>query len=214
MITMAKHEWRKHERKLYLPTSEPSALTLPALNFFTINGKGSPSNQEFADAVQSLYAVSYGVRMSHKKGTAPDDYFEYTVYPLEGVWDISEEAKQRNDDAISREDFVYTLMIRQPDFVNFQFAAETLEAVKKNKPLANLDQVRFETIEEGPCIQMLHVGPFANEPASFAKMEAYSAKQGLVRVDKTHREIYLSDPRKTAPEKLKTVLRFRIKEPA
>lgn len=108
------------------------------------------------------------------------------------------------------EDLVYQLMIRQPDFVNESLYGEMLDVVKKKKPTPLLDQVEFETISEGPCIQMLHLGKFEDESISFEQMKAFAEEEGLTRLSKVHREIYLSDARKVAPEKLKTVLRFQV----
>jgi hypothetical protein len=157
-----------------------------------------------------LYSLSYGVKMSPKSGKTPENYFEYTVYPLEGVWDISEEAKQKPIMEFDKNTLVFKLMIRQPDFVTSEFALEIIEKTKKKKPYELLDKVKFEEIEEGSCIQMLHVGSYDNEHVSFEKMELFAKEQGLIRKSHTHREIYLSDARKTVPEKLKTVLRFQI----
>lgn len=205
-----KHEWRKHEKDLYLPKNEPVALDIPEMKFFTIHGQGNPNGEQFPEYVSALYAASYAIRMSPKQGKAPDTYREYTVYPLEGVWDLTQEAKDRSSGEFTKEDFVFTLMIRQPDFVEESFAEEMLEFVRKKKPHPLLDQVRFETMTEGPCVQMLHLGPYDDEPASFARMEAFATENHLTRLSKLHREIYLTDARKTAPEKLKTVLRFRV----
>ena len=205
-----KHEWRKHEKELYVPKAKPVALTVPAMKFFTVAGQGNPNDSAFAPFIEVLYALSYRVRMSPKQGDAPDGYFDYTVYPLEGVWDITDEAKARFTGTVDTDDLVFKLMIRQPDFVTAAYALETIEKVKAKKGLALLDRVKFESIEEGAAVQMLHVGPFEEEPATFAVMESFAAAAGLTRKSKIHREIYLSDTRRVAPEKLKTVLRFGV----
>ena len=206
-----KHEWRKAEKQFYLPKNKPEVVEVPPFRFFTITGEGNPNSDEFPDYVAALYALSYAVKMSPKKGLAPAGYFDYTVYPLEGVWDITDEAKKRFTGTINKDDLVFKLMIRQPDFVTADFAGQMIEMTKKKKPLPLLDQVQFETITEGQCVQMLHLGSYDNEPASFEIMEEFAAAQGLTRLSKIHREIYLSDARKVAPEKLKTVLRFKVK---
>jgi hypothetical protein len=209
----AKHEWRKKEKALYVPKALPMVVDVHAFKFITLDGEGSPDNQLFSDVVGTLYSLSYGVKMLPKKmPIQPNGYFDYTVYPLEGIWDINEEAKMVFDGTVKKEDFVYQMMIRQPDFLENDFFLEVLDTLKKKKPNPLLERVEFKTISEGRCIQMLHLGPYQNEPASFAQMEAFAAAQGLERVSKLHREIYLSDARKVAPEKLKTVLRFCAKQ--
>lgn len=206
-----KHEWRKHEKKLYAPKTKPERIEVPPLKFYTIKGQGNPNDEAFGEYIGVLYALSYGIRMSPKKNLAPPNYFDYTVYPLEGVWDITDEAKKNFTGTIDKDTLVFNLMIRQPDFVEPDFAQQILELTQEKKPHPLLDKVKFETIEEGSCIQMLHLGPFDEEPASFEKMEAFAEENGWQRESKIHREIYLSDARKTAPEKLKTVLRFKLK---
>jgi hypothetical protein len=206
-----KRNWRKHEKAFYVPGKKPEFVDVPNFSFFTIEGAGDPNKPEFEHYVKALYTASYGVRMSPKSGLAPKDYHEYTVYPLEGVWDISEEAKSRGIDEFDKADLTFTLMIRQPDFVSPDFAREMLYRLTAKKPeVQRLNQVKFERIAEGHCIQMLHIGPYDDEPASFAIMETFAQQMDYRRADQTHREIYLSDPRRSAPEKLKTVLRFRV----
>ena len=113
-----KHEWRKKEKSLYLPKASPERVEVPGFNFITIRGQGSPDDPEFADKVGALYALAYTIKMTPKKmAVPPDGYFDYTVYPLEGIWDISDEAKTRYDGTVSKQDFVYQIMIRQPGFV-------------------------------------------------------------------------------------------------
>jgi hypothetical protein len=207
-----KHEWRKAEKQFYAPQTKPEKVVVPAFRFFTIRGKGNPNSPEFGDYIQALYAVSYAVRMSPKRDAAPPGYFEYTVYPLEGVWDITEEARENFSGTINKDDLVFTLMIRQPDFVEPEFAEQMLQFAKEKKKLPLLEQVQFEQIKEGPCIQMLHLGSYDDEPATFAQMEAFATENGWGRKSKIHREIYLTDARKVAPEKLKTVLRFQLEQ--
>jgi hypothetical protein len=203
-----KHEWKKNEKDIYLPKAEPQVINVPPMKYFMLDGKGNPNSEGFAEAIGVLYSLAYAVKMMPKKGTTPEGYFEYTVYPLEGVWDLAEEA--RHLDYLDKDKLVYTIMIRQPDFVTEELAQSVIEETKKKKPHALLDSVRFGTVEEGMCVQMMHIGPYDSEPASFARMEEYCANNGLRRLSKIHKEIYISDFRKTAPEKLKTVLRFKV----
>lgn len=206
-----KYDWKKSEKQFYAPKAEPVKVTIPAMNFFTVQGEGNPNSPEFGDYISILYALSYGVKMSPKQGFAPDNYFEYSIYPLEGVWDLKEEARAKSMDYIDKDALVFTLMIRQPDFVSPEFAAAVIDRAKKKKPHRLFEKVKFETITEGDCVQMLHSGSYDDEPASFVRMEAFAESNGLKRLSKIHREIYLSDARKTAPEKLRTILRFSIK---
>ncbi len=205
-----KHDWKKEEKQLYLPGGEPCVISVPPLAFFLLDGKGNPNSPEFGLVVQSLYSLSYGVKMSPKAGLAPAGYEEYCVYPLEGVWDFTQEAKA-NFVKFDKNDFAYTIMIRQPGFVTPEFAAGIIERAAEKKPELPIRRARFETLEEGLCVQMLHIGSYDAEPASFARMEEFCHAQGLERASKTHREIYISDPGRTAPDKLKTVLRFKAR---
>jgi hypothetical protein len=205
------HDCKKAEKEFYQPGAKPVMIKLPEFLFFTIEGKGNPNDESFGDYIQVLYSLSYAVKMSPKQGKAPQGYFDYTVYPLEGVWDLTDAGKQNLTGMLDKNELVFNLMIRQPGFVTADYALSVLELVKKKKPHPLLDKVKFEKIEEGWCIQMMHLGPFDTEPESFRKMEDYAQAAGLTRISNNHREIYLSDPRKTAPEKLRTVLRFRVK---
>jgi len=205
-----KHDWKKSEKLFYAPKAEPVKVTIPAMSFFTIKGEGNPNHPEFGEYISVLYALSYGVKMSPKQGFAPENYLEYSIYPLEGVWDLKEEARAKSMEELDKNALVFKLMIRQPDFVTTEFAAEVINRVSKKKPHPLLSEVKFETITEGDCVQMLHTGSYDNESASFARMEAFAEANGLKRLSKIHREIYLSDARKTSQEKLRTILRFQV----
>ncbi|CAM3469638.1 GyrI-like domain-containing protein [Paenibacillus lupini] len=203
-----KYEWKKNDKQLYLPKNEPSIIHVPLLKYFTISGKGNPNHKDFEEAIGVLYSLSYIVKMMPKKGVTPEGYFEYTVFPLEGVWDLAEEARQAA--VLDKDQLIYTIMIRQPDFVTESLALEVIETVKQKKPHPLLSKVTFEPLEEGMCLQMMHHGSYDDEPASFARMEQYCEENYLKRISKLHKEIYISDVRKTKPEKLKTVLRFKV----
>lgn len=207
-----KQDWKKIDKKFYLPKTEPELIKIPPFKFFTIQGKGNPNDKFFADYIGVLYSLSYAVKMSPKNGFAPNDYFDYTVYPLEGLWDISEEAKLKMSEKLDKESLVFNLMIRQPEFVTQDFASEIIERTKKKKPHPLLEKIKFCVIEDSDCIQMLHLGSYDNETESFKKMEDFCREINVTRDSKRHREIYLSDARKVSPDKLKTVLRFKIKK--
>jgi len=207
-----KWEWKKHEKEIYLPKGGPVVQTIGPQKFIVLSGEGNPNGEGFSLCIEALYSLSYAVKMNLKKrDNPPQGYQDYTVYPLEGIWDLKEEARQKAQGHFNKEDLVYQVMIRQPDFVSPELFEEYRELVKVKKPHPLLDQARFETIEDGLCVQMMHIGPYDDEPESFQKMETYISGQGYERLSKTHREIYLSDFRKTAPEKLKTLLRFKVK---
>lgn len=202
-----KYEWKKQDKALYLPAGKPSVIIVPGYRYFMLEGRGNPNGDEFAEAVGVLYSLAYAVKMLPKKGIVPEGYYDYTVFPLEGVWDLTE--KGRGQETLDKNELVYTLMIRQPDYATPELAAEVKEMVKRSKPHPLLQKTVFGESEDGLSVQMLHTGPYDTEPASFARMEAYCREQGLRRLSLTHREIYISDARKTAPDKLRTVLRFR-----
>ena len=203
-----KYEWKKHEKALYLPKAVPAPVTVPEHAFFMIRGEGNPNGEAFLEAIGILYALSYAVKMLPKKGDAPEGYYEYAVFPLEGVWDTAE--PMLPGEALNKDALRYTLMIRQPDFVTDELAGRILAATSRKKPHPLYASASFGRWNDGLCVQMLHVGPYDDEPISFNMMQAYCAEHGLRRASDSHREIYLSDARKTDPARLKTVLRFRV----
>ncbi|APQ19116.1 GyrI-like domain-containing protein [Maribacter hydrothermalis] len=206
-----KHEWRKKEKSIYLPKTKPELITIPEYQFITLHGQGNPNSDYFNEHIQALYSVSYAIKMTLKKlSNTPENYKDWTVYPLEGIWDITEKEKQNFKGKINKDELVFDLMIRQPSFVNESFFNEMLELTKKKKPQKLLNKLHFKTINEGPSIQMLHIGSYNNEKESFIKMEAYAESLGLLRKSKIHKEIYLSDFRKVDEAKLKTILRFQV----
>jgi len=177
--------------------------TIPKMQYFTINGKGNPNdNKDFQDKIGVLYSLSYAVRMMPKNGYTPNGYFEYTVYPLEGIW---------SGNALDKNSFEYKIMIRQPNFVNSEVVEKAFKITKKKKPNPLLEQVKFEEIEDGLCVQMLHIGSYDDEPKSFEQMQKFIDDNNYKRISATHREIYLSDFTKVEKDKLKTVLRYSIK---
>ena len=205
-----KRNWRREERSYYLPGPAPWSIQVPMFKFFTISGSGDPNSEPFSQCVEALYAASYGVRMSAKQGLAPEGFVEYTVYPLEGVWDLREEARPHYDGTLDKDALIYTLMIRQPDFLTESAAKTILDHVQRKKRLPLLASVQYQEIEEGLCLQMLHEGSYDAEPESFSLMEAWAHEHTLKRVGHHHREIYLTDARKVSPENYRTVLRFPV----
>lgn len=209
-----KHEWRKHEKELYGVTAKPQVIQVPKQTFITIKGAGDPNEAAFSERVGVLYSLAFPLKMAFKRLAVNDknqkdlfSYTDYTVYPLEGQWTTT-----NPDDLLDKASFQYTLMIRQSDYITEELFQETLAAVKTKKPHPLLDEINFETFEEGLCVQALHKGSFDDEPATFAKMAEFAQAQKLKRSHHDHKEIYLNDARKTPPEKRKTILRFQVEE--
>ena len=204
------YDYKLKDKTIYLPKAKPELIILPPMNYIMIEGQGSPDAPEFSERVEALYAIAYAIRMSYKSENIPNGYFEFKVFPLEGIWDLIDYSKGAED----KNNYKYTLMIRQPEFVDmtiFEFFKKV--AMAKKKTNSYLSEVGFGQIDEGSCCQMMHIGPFSEETKSFEQMEAAVKVLGFERKSKVHKEIYLSDPRKTAPDKMKTVLRFQVIHP-
>src|SRR5690625_4816690 len=157
-----KYEWRRKEKDLYITKQKPELVKVPEQKFFMMKGKGDPTREEFAERDGLLYSLAYAIRMMHRNGYTPEGYFEYTVYPLEGIWDLTEEGRQL--DELDKDELLYTIMIRQPDFVTKDIVERAFDSVRKKKPHPYLDEVTFGVMEERMSVQMLHVGPFDEEP--------------------------------------------------
>ena len=209
-----KHEWRKHEKEFYIPKTKPELVDLPTFKFYTIEGEGNPNSESFGKAIEALYGASYGIRMMPKKGKVPEGYFEYTVYPLEGVWSLTDSflENMKEGDLFTKDDFKYKIMIRQPDFVSSELAHSNLEAVADAKSNELIHSITFESICVGLCVQMMHIGSYDHERESFDLMEAFCTEHNLERLSPIHREVYIGDSRKADSDKLKTVLRFKVKK--
>ncbi|CAG7652792.1 GyrI-like domain-containing protein [Paenibacillus allorhizosphaerae] len=204
-----KVDYKKDYKQLYMPKTVPEIVVVPKMPFFMVSGSGDPNGEEFAKVTEALYSMSYAVRMSYKSEDVPVGYYEYTVFPLEGEWDLLDRSKPATD----KNNYKYTIMIRQPDFLTEEWFERFWEQTKRKKQNPFLEKVRFEHVEDGLSCQMMHIGSFDDEPESFARMEAFCTEYGFIRSSKIHREIYLSDPRKTEPSKMKTVLRFLVNKP-
>ena len=206
MSVMEKVDYRKTFKKLYIPGTSPEITEVPSFRFAAIEGEGDPNSDEFAEATGALYSFSYTVKMSYKSKDVPSGYYDYTVFPLEGVWDLVDKTKPVEE----KSNYKYTIMIRQPDFLTDELFERLISELKKKKPDVCFDRIRYITVTEGECCQMMHLGSYESERETFDIMEDFCRDKGYKRSEMTHREIYLSDPRKTAPEKLKTVIRFRV----
>ncbi len=202
---MQKIDFKKRLGALYsAPAKAPVLVEVPQLNFIMIDGAGDPNTSEqFQQAVESLFSVSYALKFLIKKGPLAIDY---GVLPLEGVWWAEDMSAFTTADKAS---WKWTLMIMQPEYVTGELFREALDQVRKKKDLPALDQLRLESFREGLSAQLLHVGPFSEEGPTIQRLHTYIEENGYHRTGK-HREIYLSDLRRAAPERLRTIIRQPI----
>jgi hypothetical protein len=203
----------KSDKPYYQPGLAPAEIRVPPMGFIELAGAGRPDSPDFAEKVAALYSLAYTVRMAPRNGLDIPGYHEFTVYPLEGIWDLNEAGRNLAQAGFGIQDkanLVYRLMIRQPEFVEAAVFPAILDAARRKKPNPQFAQVNLIRLEEGLCVQMTHIGPFDSEPASFARMGDYCAAHNLRRLSHVHREIYMSDPRRTPPESLRTVLRWMV----
>lgn len=204
-------DFKKEYKDLYAPKTSPSILTIPPVNYIAIEGQGDPNLEagEYQQAVGVLYAVSYTLKMSHKSTRKIPGFFEYAVPPLEGFW---WQPGTSGVDYRDKSSFHWISVIRLPDFVSREDLAWAVEEASRKKKL-DCSKARFLSVDEGLCVQLLHIGPYDSEPESIARMDQHLVENGY-KTDWTgtrrHHEIYLSDPRRTPPEKWKTVIRHPI----
>jgi hypothetical protein len=202
-------DYKKTEKELYLPKTAPSVIDVPEMKFVAVDGKGDPNTSvEYSAAVELLYGLSYAIKMGSKA------VLEYVIPPLEGFWEVAGDFKGGGAAIADKSKFIWTMLIRQPDFVTAEVFETAKTALAKKKPNLDVSKARLETITEGLCVQVMHVGPYDDEPATVAALDRFAVENGYA-IDmggtRRHHEIYLSDPRKAAPEKLKTVLRHPIR---
>lgn len=204
-----KHEWRKHEKDLYGAKKTPRLITIPKQKYITITGKGNPNDIDFSNRVSALYALAYAVKAEYKTAAINDGFFgkicDFTVYPLEGIWKLKEDAE------FLKENLEYTIMVRQPDFIGEDMVKSALEKVKVKKPMPLLDEIGFHCMQDGKCVEILHIGSYDDEPVSFAEMDKFMETTGLKRASTCHREIYLNNAQRVETSKLKTILRYFVK---
>lgn len=209
---MDKFDYKKEYKDLYQPSAKPSVTDVPEMIFIAVDGKGDPNTcEEYKTAMELLYGLSFTIKMSKLNGTQPEGYFEYVVPPLEGLW------RQENTYGIDysrKADFIWTSMIRQPEFVTTEVFEAAKAALAKKKPHLDVSKARLMKLTEGLCIQIMHKGPYDSEPESIEKLTRFAAENGYKQdfsESRLHHEIYLSDPRKCAPERLRTVIRHPIR---
>ncbi len=206
-------DYKKEYKEFYLPADKPAIVTVPKMNFIAVRGQGDPNQPdgEYQQAIGLLYGIAYTIKMSKKGDYRIDGYFDYVVPPLEGFW---WQDGINGIDYGHKESFRWISVIRLPDFVSekdFQWAVE--EATKKKK--TDFSKVEFFSLEEGLCVQCMHLGPYDDEPATVRKMNEYIREQGYEEDfsdERLHHEIYLTDARKTIPEHQKTVIRHPIRK--
>ena len=206
-------DFKKEYKEFYLPPAKPVIVIVPKANYIAVRGKGDPNDESgaYQQAIGVLYAVAYTLKMSYKTDHRIEGFYDYVVPPLEGFW------WQEGIEGIDYRDkstFCWISVIRLPDFItqaDFDWAVQTVSKKKK----IDCSKAEFLTIDEGLCVQIMHVGPYDNEPASVALMDKFLAENGYendITATRLHHEIYLSDARKVAPEKWKTVIRHPIKK--
>ena len=199
-----KYEWRKAEKSLYDVKASPKVVDVPQQSFIMLDGIGNPNLPGFTEEVSALYALAYAIKTDYKKSHTNQEIQDFTVYPLEGTW------QQKEQGELVKEELIYTIMIAQPSFISKEMVEEALEKVKVKKPNPHYEKIRFETVKEGKCLTMLHLGSFDSEPLSFAKMDTFCKENSLNRRSLFHREIYLNNLNRTSPDKLKTILRYQV----
>lgn len=210
---MTQEDYKKEYKEFYQPKNKPSLVDVPAMNFIAVRGQGDPNQEdgEYKQAIGLLYGIAFTIKMSKKGDHRIEGYFDYVVPPLEGFW---WQDGVEGVDYVHKEEFQWISVIRLPEFVtkaDFDWAVE--EATRKKK--TDFSKVEFLALEEGLCVQCMHVGPYDNEPATVELMHAYMEAQGYeldMNDRRRHHEIYLSDARRVAPEKLKTVIRHPVRK--
>jgi hypothetical protein len=195
-----KIDFKKELKNLYNPSAkEVNVVDVPAMNFLLINGEGAPTSPQYSEAIEALFSVAYTLKFTIKKNKGID----YAVMPLEGLWWVDDMTKFSPD---RKEEWKWTAMIMQPEYVSSDGVKVAVEQVKKKKNPTALTKVRFERFKEGPAAQIMYVGPFSAEGPTINKIHAYIQNSGHALSGK-HHEIYLNNPATTASEKLKTIIR-------
>ena len=203
-------DFKKEQKDLYQPKTTPSIIEVPEMVFIAVDGKGDPNTSaEYTAAIEVLYGLSYTIKMNNRS------ILEYVVPPLEGFWKVDDDVFSGGGAAVTdKGKFSWTMLIRQPEFVTDEIFEAAKTALAKKKPNLDTSKARREKIAEGLCVQVMHIGSYDNEPATIAALDKYAADNGY-EVDREgnrrHHEIYISDPRKTAKDKLKTVIRHPVR---
>jgi len=212
---MNKLDYKKEYKDLYQPKTKPSIIDVPEMLFIAVDGEGNPNTcEEYKSALEILYGLSFTIKMSKMNSTQPDGYFEYVVPPLEGLW-YADGVTFDGLNVTDKSKFKWISMIRQPEFVTEEVFEKAKASLQKKKPDLDLSKARLMKFTEGLCVQIMHKGAYDDEPASIEQMKRFLDENGYIEdfsKDRLHHEIYLSDPRRCAPDKLKTVIRHPIKK--
>jgi len=211
VLAVLGEDFKKEHKELYQPKSA-SIVDVPEMIFIMVDGTGDPNVSEaYKTAMEILYGLSYAIKMSKKGGKVPVGYFDYVVPPLEGFWWI---ADSMVTDFSKKEKYCWTSMIRQPEFVTSDVFEDAKAVVSRKKPGLDLSVSRLTRITEGLCAQIMHIGPYDEEPKTIELLDRFIAESGYqddTSGTRCHHEIYLNNPLKTAPDKLKTVIRRPVK---
>ena len=199
---MEKTDLVKQDKEYYSAKKKPEIKEFSELKFLTILGKGEPAGIEFTKAIEALYPLAYGIKKIYK-----NQEMDFAVPKLEGLWWVNSE---KNALEVPRSEWHWKLLIRIPDFVTSKEFENAKTEVVKKKGIEKINEIAFEKITEGKCIQIMHIGPYSTEPETIKQMNEFMKQNGLVE-NGLHHEIYISDPRKTIPEKMKTILRQPVK---
>ncbi|MBW8016967.1 MAG: hypothetical protein FVQ82_12345 [Planctomycetes bacterium] len=204
---MAKVDFKKSLREFYSAKGEPKLVEVPSMKYIQVDGVGDPNTSAaFQEAMEMLYGIAYTLKFDMKKNQ-PDGYFEFVVPPLEALWWMD----PGPFDPDAKDKWQWTVLLMQPDFVTDELIDSTKKILNAKKPDLDLANVRYGVIDEGLSAQILHIGPYAEEGPTIEKLHAFVKSQGYTLLDK-HHEIYMSDPRRVAPEKLKTIIRHPVGE--
>lgn len=210
---MVKVDYKKIYKNLYLPKKQPAVIEVPEMTFIMVKGKGDPNTSDsYKEAMEILYGLSFTIKMSKMSGKEPEGYFDYVVPPLEGLW-WTEEEVFNGYNVGDKDKFCWISMIRQPEFVTEDVFLWAKEILHRKKPELNFTSTRLQSYKEGLCCQVLHMGPYDDEPGTIEKMQLFIEEAGYnedLDSGRHHHEIYLGDPRRTKPENLRTVIRHPI----
>lgn len=204
-----KLDFKKQFKDLYQPGTRPALIEIPPIPYLMVDGIGAPEGEAYAQALELLYAVTFTIKMSKMSGTQPTGYIDYVAPPLEGLWDC----EAVGFDLENRERWRWTSLLRQPDFVTDEVFAWAVGLASRKKPHLPFDRIRLETYDEGLCVQQLHVGPYSTEQETIDEIGRFIRENGLTDqcgTKRRHHEVYLSDPRRTRPERLRTILRHPV----
>lgn len=205
-------DYKKEQKEFYQPKSKPEIITIPKVKFIALNGKGNPNDPdgEYSKSIKLLYGVAYTLRMSYKTDYKIEGFFQYVVPPLEGFWWIE---GLKGMDYTRKDDFSFISLIRVPDFISKEHVDWAINQVSQKKKM-DYSSVYYMTYDEGLVVQCMHIGPYDDEPRTVNEMTKFVYDNGYEHdfSNRHHHEIYIGDPRKARPEKLKTIIRHPIKK--